>query len=84
LSPLAACGPRLRVFRLPSINATTAAGKRRGAGMGNDTVARVATVDMKNNWRGRLQRAASSILRGMEPRRIAPNVTKLPELLRKE
>jgi hypothetical protein len=42
-------------FPLPSINATTAAGERRDAGMGNDTVVRVATVDMKNNSRGRLQ-----------------------------
>jgi hypothetical protein len=30
-------------------------GKRRGAGMGNDTVARVSTVDMKNDGGSRLQ-----------------------------
>ena len=55
--------------RFPSINATTAAGERRDAGMGNDTVARVATVDMKNNWRGRLQPSPPLLSRYREGQR---------------
>jgi len=51
-------------------NATTAAGERRDAGMGNDTVARVATVDMKNNWRGRLQPSPPLLSRYREGQRM--------------